>query len=292
MLTFDHLEHAVEKAAVLKEFCYGVRIVRVNDGAVLYTSVPLTGTDFSSNRVILEIGEAGVLSGARSERSLVAGKNQESFEVTSVSVLVGDQPCALEMIQPRRSVISAISGESDDLEDTQRYLSGTIGNLVLKDSLTGLYNRRYIDEHLPAALCTAYDRGEPLAVIFVDVDQFKQVNDKHGHMAGDLVLQHVAELMQKTIRRTDSWVARYGGDEFVICLPGVDYAAAQRIANRLRLAIMSERFSLEGGVINLTCSFGVQSVERNDFQLTALMLLHRADEKLYQAKHAGRNIVM
>ena len=292
MLKFNHLEEAVEKAAVLKEFCFGVRIVRSDDGAVLYTSVPLTGADFSTKRVILEIGEAGVLSGARSERSLVAGKNQESFEVTSVSVLVGDQPCALEMIQPRRSVISAISGESDDLEDTQRYLSGTIGNLVLKDSLTGLYNRRYIDEHLPAALCTAYDRGEPLAVIFVDVDQFKQVNDKHGHMAGDLVLQHVAELMQKTIRRTDSWVARYGGDEFVICLPGVDYAAAQRIANRLRLAIMSERFSLEGGVINLTCSFGVQSVERNDFQLTALMLLHRADEKLYQAKHAGRNIVM
>ncbi len=292
MLTFDHLEHAVEKAAVLKEFCYGVRIVRVNDGAVLYTSVPLTGTDFSSNRVILEIGEAGAYSGAQSERSLVVGKDQESFEITSVSVLVGEQLCALEMIQLRRSVISAISGEPDDRRDAQRYFSGAISDLVLKDSLTGLYNRRYIDEHLPAALCTAYDRGEPLAIIFADVDQFKQVNDTYGHLAGDLVLQHVAELMQKTIRKTDSWVARYGGDEFVICLPGVDRAAAQRIANRLRLAIMSERFSLESGVINLTCSFGVQSVEKNDFWLSALMLLHRADEKLYQAKRAGRNVVM
>ncbi|MPN32864.1 hypothetical protein SDC9_180347 [bioreactor metagenome] len=72
----------------------------------------------------------------------------------------------------------------------------------------------------------------------------------------------------------------------------MDHASAQRIANRLRLAIMSERFPLENGAINLTCSFGVQSVEKNDFQLSALMLLHRADERLYQAKHAGRNMVM
>ncbi|NTU77610.1 MAG: diguanylate cyclase, partial [Alphaproteobacteria bacterium] len=78
----------------------------------------------------------------------------------------------------------------------------------------------------------------------------------------------------------------------IICLPGVDNAAAQRIANRLRVAIMSERFPLEDGLINLTCSFGVQSVEKNDFQLSARMLLHRADEKLYQAKHAGRNAVV
>ena len=207
-------------------------------------------------------------------------------------MLVGDQRCALEMIQPRRRVISEIFGESDDMQNAQRYLTGTIGDLILKDSLTGVFNRRYIDENLPLALSEAYDRAQPLSVIFVDIDQFKQVNDHHSHLAGDLVLQHVAQLLQKRIQREDSWVARYGGDEFVICLPGVDNASAQRVANRLRVEIMSERFSLESGEVNLTCSFGVQSVEKNDFELSALMLLHRADEKLYQAKHAGRNIVM
>ncbi len=292
MLKFDHLEEAVAKAAVLKEFCFGVRIVRLDDGTVLYSSAALSGEDFSKCRVNLELRGTNTFSGTQSERSILFGKHQEAYEITSVPVLVGDTRCALEMIQPHHSVISAVSGEAGEPQETERYLAGTIGNLVLKDSLTGLYNRRYIDEYLPAALSAAYDRGQPLSVIFADIDQFKQVNDNHGHLAGDLVLQHVAQLLQKKIRRTDSWVARYGGDEFVICLPGVDHAAAQRIANRLRLAIMSERFYLESESIGLTCSFGVHSVEQNDFQLTALMLLHHADEKLYRAKHAGRNTVM
>ena len=292
MLKFDHLEEAVAKAAVLKEFCFGVRIVRMDDGVVLYSSVAFAGEDFSKYRVNLGMGITSTFSGAQTERSLLFGKNQEAYEITSVPVLVGDQRCALEMIQPHRTVISAISGETGEPLDTEGYLSGTIGNLVLKDSLTGLYNRRYIDEYLPASLSAAYDRGQPLSLIFADIDQFKHVNDHHGHLAGDLVIQHVAQLLQKKIRRTDSWVARYGGDEFVICLPGVDHVAAQRIANRLRLAILSERFYLENEAVGLTCSFGVQSVEKNDFQLSALMLLHHADEKLYLAKHAGRNTVM
>ena len=292
MLKLDHLEEAVEKAAFLKEFCLGVRIIRLEDGAALYSSLPVSGEDFSQHRVNLEGETTSMFSGTQSEKSLYFGKNHVAYEITSVPLLIGDQRCSLEMIQPHRRVISAISGEPSDILDTERYLSGTMGNLVWKDTLTGLFNRRYIDECLPAALGAAYDQGQPLSIIFADIDQFKQVNDKHGHLVGDLVLQHVAQLLQEKIRRTDSWVARYGGDEFVICLPGVDRAAAQRIANRLRLAIMSERFPVENEAISLTCSFGVQSVEKNDFQLSALMLLHRADEKLYQAKHAGRNTVM
>jgi diguanylate cyclase (GGDEF)-like protein len=141
-------------------------------------------------------------------------------------------------------------------------------------------------------MSAAYESGQPLSVIFADIDQFKAVNDRYGHIAGDLVLQHVAQLLQKKVRRTDSWTARYGGDEFVICLPGVDAASARRIANRLRVAVMSERFPLEDGALSLTCSFGVYAMEQSDFQLSAIMLLHRADENLYRAKHAGRNAVV
>jgi diguanylate cyclase (GGDEF)-like protein len=292
MLKLDHLEEAVAKAAFLKEFCFGVRIIRLEDGVELYSSISLSGEDFSQHRVNPEAGNTSRFSGSQSGRSCLFGKNHETYEVTSVPVLIGDQRCSLEMIQPHRRVISAISGEPGDMLDTERYLSGKIGNLILRDSLTGLFNRHYIDEYLPAALGAVYDQGQPLSVIFADIDQFKQVNDNHGHLTGDLVLQHVAQLLQKKIRRTDSWVARFGGDEFVICLPGVDHAVAQRIANRLRLAIMSECFHLEDEAIRVTCSFGVQSVEKNDLQLSALMLLHRADEKLYQAKQAGRNTVM
>ncbi|MEZ4508915.1 MAG: GGDEF domain-containing protein [Eubacteriales bacterium] len=141
--------------------------------------------------------------------------------------------------------------------------------------------------------CERHTNGERhFHCCFADIDCFKQVNDNHGHIAGDLVLQHIAQLIQKKISRAGSWVARYGGDEFIICLPGVEQSAAQRIANQLRLAIMNQQFPMDGGTIRLTCSFGVQSVQKFDSQLSALMLLHRADEKLYQAKHAGRNTVV
>ena len=260
MLQFEHLEEAVLKTAIFLEFCSGVRILRQSDGAVLHASAP----------------------------SITA---QTLRDVSRVPMKVGGERCTLEIIQPNRRVISAVFGEPGG-DDTTQSVSGAVGSLICKDALTGLYNRRYIDETLPAALSAACDRGLPLSLIFADIDRFKQVNDEHGHLAGDLVLQHIAQLLQKKIHRANSWVARYGGDEFIICLPGVQNAIARRIANQLRLAIMSERFPMGNGEIRLTCSFGVQSMEQSDFQLSALMLLHRADEKLYQAKHAGRNTVI
>lgn len=260
MLQFEHLEEAVLKTALFLEFCSGLRIVRLSDGAALHASAPnLAGQTFR--------------------------------DVSRVPMEVCGERCMLEIIQPNRRAISAVFGESGG-DDTTQSVSGAVGSLICKDALTGLYNRRYIDETLPAALSAACDRGLPLSLIFADIDRFKQVNDEHGHLAGDLVLQHIAQLLQKKIRRANSWVARYGGDEFIICLPGVQNAIARRVANQLRLAIMSERFPMGNGEIRLTCSFGVQSMEQSDFQLSALMLLHRADEKLYQAKHAGRNTVI
>jgi len=292
VLKVDHLEEAVAKAAFLKELCFAVRILRQDDGAELYSSLPPVSEVVSNRQSEAKPEEATEHAPKQDAHGLQLDDHQEAYEITSVPVFIGEERCLLELIQPHRRVISAVSGGPDGRFYTEQYLSGAIDNLILKDTLTGLYNRRYIDEYLPAALSAAYDRGQPLSLIFADVDRFKLVNDNHGHIAGDLALQHIAGLLQKMIRRTDSWVARYGGDEFIICLPGVDNATAQRIANHLRVAIMSERFPLEDGLINLTCSFGVQSVEKNDFQLSARMLLHRADEKLYQAKHAGRNAVV
>jgi len=260
MLKFDNLEEAVVKTSLFQEFCFGVRIVRQSDRAVLHAILPHAAA-------------------------------QGAQDISRVPAQIGDEHCMLEMIQPNRRVISAVFGEPG-AGSTAKDLSGAVGSLVHKDPLTGLYNRRYIDEALPAALSTAYDRGKALSLIFADIDRFKQVNDTYGHIAADLVLQHIAQLLQTKTRRAGSWVARYGGDEFIICLPGVEHAAAQRTANQLRLAIMNERFPMGSGAIYLTCSFGVHSVEKSDFQLTALMLLHRADEKLYQAKRAGRNAVV
>jgi len=260
MLKFESLEEAVLKTALFLEFCFGVRFVRQTDSTVLHASAP-------------NISDLTVR------------------DISRVPAEICGEDCMLEIIQPNRRAISAVFGEASG-GDTAQDVSGAVDSLMNKDALTGLYNRRYIDETLPAAISVAYDKGKALSLIFADIDRFKQVNDIYGHIAGDLVLQHIAHLLQKKTRRAGSWVARYGGDEFIICLPGVEHAAAQRTANQLRLAIMNERFPIGGSAVYLTCSFGVQSVEKNDFQLSALMLLHRADEKLYQAKRAGRNSVV
>lgn len=259
MLKFDSLEEAVLKTALFLEFCFGVRIIRQADNVVLHASAP------NAAELALQ-------------------------DVSRIPVEVCGEHCTLEIIQPNRRTISAVFGEPNAASTTQD-ISGVVGGLMHKDALTGLYNRRYINETLPEALSAAYENGKALSLIFADIDRFKQVNDVYGHIAGDLVLQHIALLLQKKTRRAGSWVARYGGDEFIVCLPGVELAAAQRTANQLRLAIMNERFPMGGSALYLTCSFGVQSVEKNDFHLSALMLLHRADEKLYQAKRAGRNSV-
>ncbi|MPM98675.1 hypothetical protein SDC9_145863 [bioreactor metagenome] len=262
------------------------------DGAVLYSSLAESGEDFApGERTPAHEGDHYGAAQTEGGRTIRVGRNQAAYEITSVPVIIGDRDCMLEMIQPYRRVISAVTGAPMQSFDGEEYLSSTIGGMLLKDTLTGLYNRRYIDEYLPGAISAACDRGMPLSLIFADIDQFKLVNDRYGHVAGDLVLQHIAGLLKKSIRRTDSWVARYGGDEFIICLPGVENTAAHRIANRIRVAVMNERFPLVSGSISLTCSFGVHTVGKSDFQLSALMLLHRADEKLYQAKRAGRNKV-
>lgn len=291
MLKLDRLEDAVSKAAFLKELCYGVRIVRLEDEKVLYSTLAAQEEQSAAGHGLPRAVEKPADAQGNARRYYV-GSNMEVYESTSVPVMISDQPCVLEMIQPRSRVISAVSGGAGGPISAEKYLQGALGELAFRDTLTGLYNRRYIDEYLPAALREAYAREQPLSLIFADIDRFKLVNDNHGHLSGDLVLQHVAQLMQKKIRKTDSWVARYGGDEFIICLPGVAEAEAHRIANRLRVAIMSERFPMENGALQLTCSFGVQSLEKSDLQLTALMLLHQADEKMYRAKNAGRNKVI
>ena len=292
MLSFDCLADAISKASLLKEFCFGVRVIVNKDATVLYSSLPDIGEDCMPVIGIPATGDNRLdETRKKRERKLSFERNQAAYEISCVPIFIGGQSCTLEMIHPNRRVISAVTGASAQSFDVQKYLSGTIGSMIYKDTITGLFNRRYIDEYLPRAVSAACERGQPFSLIFANIDELKPIIDRYDLVAGDLVIQHIAELIKRMIRQANSWVARYGGDEFIICLPGVDNASAIRIANRVRLAVMNERFPLETGSISLTCSIGVHTVDQSDFQLSALMLLHRADEKLYQAKRAGKNKV-
>jgi diguanylate cyclase (GGDEF)-like protein len=128
-----------------------------------------------------------------------------------------------------------------------------------------------------------------LAVIIFDIDRFKDVNDHHGHAAGDLVLRHVASVTAEAVRDTDV-LARYGGDEFVLVAPETDEANALRLAERIREALRSRDVSVNSHRLRVTASFGISMLRANDEEPERI--LARADSALYAAKTGGRDRVV
>jgi two-component system cell cycle response regulator len=163
--------------------------------------------------------------------------------------------------------------------------------LAVTDPLTGLYNRRYLDNHLNVLFNRSMARGRPLSVLITDIDRFKQVNDTYGHDGGDEVLREFANRVRSTIRGADL-ACRYGGEEFVVVMPDTSPEIAATVAERLRAAIESAPFMLKhsGEALNVTASFGIAS--RIASVLTPDQLMKQADLALYEAKNTGRNRVV
>jgi diguanylate cyclase (GGDEF)-like protein len=157
-----------------------------------------------------------------------------------------------------------------------------------RDHLTGLWNRGMVLEHLDRELQRAGREAKPLAVVLADLDHFKRWNDTHGHAAGDAVLRGVAERMHAALRAYD-FVGRYGGEEFLIVLPGCDGAAAARLAERVRARIAAESIAAGATSLAVTASFGVAWTHGLGCEPAALIRV--ADEALYRAKAGGRNRV-
>jgi diguanylate cyclase (GGDEF)-like protein len=163
--------------------------------------------------------------------------------------------------------------------------------LSVTDALTGAYNRRYMMEQLPRELERCRRYGNPLSVIMCDVDHFKQVNDDKGHSAGDDVLQQFAARMQRSIRANSDWVARLGGEEFLIVLPETGFAGAMAVAEKVRSLMTSVAFVTREGDVVATSSFGVASTEAHgpDLAMKSETLIRAADQCLYTSKQSGRN---
>jgi two-component system cell cycle response regulator len=163
--------------------------------------------------------------------------------------------------------------------------------MAITDALTGLHNRRYMESHLGTLAEQASGRGKPLALMMLDIDFFKSINDSYGHDAGDDVLREFAVRVRKSIRGIDL-ACRYGGEEFVIVMPETDLHVAGVVAERLRRAIAGEPFAVNKGSkrIDVTISIGLASLERKGEAIADV--LKRADTALYRAKHDGRNRVV
>jgi diguanylate cyclase (GGDEF)-like protein len=173
--------------------------------------------------------------------------------------------------------------------ESQRLLLAT-RRMAEVDGLTGISNRRHFQEALAREAGRSRSTGKPLAIIMIDVDHFKRINDTRGHLAGDALLRHVAQTVSRLLRRSDL-LARYGGEEFAALLAGADRTSAARVAENLRGAI--ENAPLEAAFpappLRATISLGVASLPENGPHESAV--LEAADRALYRAKREGRNRV-
>ncbi|MBU1041631.1 MAG: diguanylate cyclase [Proteobacteria bacterium] len=180
-----------------------------------------------------------------------------------------------------------LAATNDMLEQAVRELdekNHALEVMTRTDRLTGLSNRRRLEEALRTEVLRARRYGKPFSVILLDIDHFKDVNDLHGHQAGDNVLIAIAGLLSRTARETDI-VGRYGGEEFLLVCPETEIQVVAALAERLRLEFTSTDFPLVGRV---TSSFGVAEYTQGD---EVGSLLERADQALYRAKNKGRNCV-
>ncbi len=179
--------------------------------------------------------------------------------------------------------IKALQDELKKSNELLRELSNT-------DPLTHLYNRRYLTKVLNNELLRAERSGDCLALILLDIDHFKRVNDTYGHQNGDIVLSMIAEIVQKLLRCYDI-AARYGGEEFILVLPGTTLAGGVEVAERLREEVQAITFAPPMGKLTVTISLGVAvfpSLSIDDME----SLIRQADEALYRAKQSGRNRVV
>jgi diguanylate cyclase (GGDEF)-like protein len=165
-----------------------------------------------------------------------------------------------------------------------------IYRLTIIDGLTQVHNQRYLVEFLDRELARSARHQRPLAIILFDIDWFKTINDELGHLGGDFTLRELAGCVKTTVRREDLF-ARYGGEEFALVLVETSHEGATEVAERIRESVEKHPFRFEEKPFALTISLGV-AFTAGDASLTAAGLLRQADDKLYQAKRAGRNRVV
>ncbi|MEQ1792871.1 MAG: diguanylate cyclase [Nitrospira sp.] len=234
----------------------------------------------------------------RNDDSLFTQPHNETHAMHDIPLAIG--PHAIGVLHVQRDGSHAFTEDEQQLLATiGTSLSLTLRNadahqdlqdMALRDPLTGVLNRRALDEPLTRELKSGLRYGAPACLMILDLDYFKTVNDRLGHTAGDLVLKELAALMTDTVRDIDR-VGRYGGEEFAIILPHTAIEQAHTLAERLRSVIETHAFDVEDGMVRVTASIGIADV-CNPAIASVDDWVNAADAALYEAKAQGRNRVV
>jgi len=223
---------------------------------------------------------------AEGQRSLVIVPLNLFGAITGFIRLVSPEPNRFATPDLRTlEIISTIATVS--MENI--YMFEKVQELAIKDGLTGLYTHRAFQTRIEEEVLRAARTKVPFSLIMTDIDHFKGYNDTYGHQAGDSVLKAVARELSESVRDID-FTARYGGEEFAVILTGVGKTEAAAVAEHIRKSLEGRRFSFNGKVTNVTASFGVAEFPAE--AAISSQLVRAADERLYKAKHSGRNRVI
>jgi diguanylate cyclase (GGDEF)-like protein len=251
--------------------------------AMAQIGIPQSGTSDILDRIPALLGEAA----AAFDRAIPAQEKLDALVLDANRRLV-------EMNNNYERVLVQLEQlihEKDQLAAQLRRANEELATVAATDSLTGLPNRRAFEQALRRDLARAERSKEPLAVVMIDVDFFKRVNDTYGHATGDVVLRSLADVLRATLRTGDI-AARLGGEEFVALLPNASVEGGKIVAERLRAKLENTAMPGPAGTFNVTASFGVASVQGAACRGADSSLLERADAALYEAKRSGRNRVV
>lgn len=204
------------------------------------------------------------------------------------------QNCTFIPVKGTSGDIEFVCVTITDVTDTSIYqlqlqeLTDSLAEMSNLDGLTNIYNRRYLEENLAKEFDRSKRYGEPLSLILMDIDHFKDINDQHGHLAGDEVLRQTVQRLKASIRNADI-LGRYGGEEFVAILPSTNLQGAQILAERLREKIAGTPIQSNTEALTVSISIGITTIHENIDHYEKL--LNEADIALYSSKNQGRNQV-
>lgn len=208
------------------------------------------------------------------------------FMVTAMPIKTEEKVVVIEMLKEITDSIVIDTLDNKDKEAMKDYIMN-INNKIVKDELTEIFNRRFINERLPVDVIQSKIYKYPMSIIMTDIDYFRDINNTYGHLEGDKKIKEYANILSDAIKGKNNWVARYGGDEFIICLVNTGKEEAMRIANELRDKVFREMIPMEDNK-PITGSFGVYTMSVEEPK-TAQELIEIADFYLYKAKGEGRN---
>lgn len=214
-----------------------------------------------------------------------------SADIAAAPVLEGIERGAIDCLQKPAQPVEVVTRTRAalriwELQHSLRHGNRRLTEIAATDDLTGLLARRFLEAHLRGLVASAARHGRPLSVVMIDLDNFKPINDTHGHPVGDEVLRTAVDRMRSRLRAEDL-LGRWGGDELMLVLPDIDLEGAVSAADALRRAVADTEISVDGQRIPVSISAGAAAWHGDD----AGTLIERADAALYEAKAAGRNRV-